>query len=484
MLDEQTRAALAGDPGAEAIEYEGYWHKWAEVRAVADEVAQALARAGVPAGAAVAFAPRNRPAAIAAELGLIAARHTICMIYAFQSPAGIARDVGRAAVAAVVACAEDFTPELLAVAAQNGLAAIALDGMSAGLVPGAERAAAAPEIPEELQIRVHTSGTTGAPKHVGFSFDTLSSHIVNRAPPPGPDAPPLLLTYPLGNITGVYSTLPPLLHRQRVVLADRFSLDIWRDYISRFRPAFTGLPPAGIRMLLDAAVPAEELAGIRYIGTGAAPLDPTVQRQFEETYNIPILLSYGATEFGGPVAAMTPALWAEFGAAKIGSTGRAMPGAQLRVIDAGTGEELPAGQEGLLEVVSPRIGPQWIRTTDIGLLDADGFLYLRGRADGAIVRGGFKLLPEAIERALCLHESVAQAAVVGIDDPRLGQVPAAAVQLKPGHPQPPAEALAGHLRQHVYATHIPTAWRFVAALPLNPSAKPDLAAVRRLFTEG
>lgn len=58
---------------------------------------------------------------------------------------------------------------------------------------------------------------------------------------------------------------------------------------------------------------------------------------------------------------------------------------------------LNAGQEGLLEVISPRIGPDWIRTSDIGLIDADGFLFHRGRADGAIMRGGFKLLPETID---------------------------------------------------------------------------------------
>ena len=77
------------------------------------------------------------------------------------------------------------------------------------------------------------------------------------------------------------------------------------------------------------------------------------------------------------------------------------------------------------------------------MIDADGFLFHRGRADGAIMRGGFKLLPETIERALLLHPSVSAAAVVGLPDARLGQVPAAAVQIKPVRQSPTATSSSG-----------------------------------------
>lgn len=137
-------------------------------------------------------------------------------------------------------------------------------------------------------------------------------------------------------------------------------------------------------------MPPEDLASIRFVGSGAAPLHPTVQRAFEERYGIPVLLSYGATEFGGPITAMTPALHAQWGKAKFGSVGRPLSGVQLRVADPVTGPPLPLGKEGLLEVASPRIGPDWIRTADVAVIDADGFLFHCGRADGAIIRGGFK----------------------------------------------------------------------------------------------
>jgi acyl-coenzyme A synthetase/AMP-(fatty) acid ligase len=127
------------------------------------------------------------------------------------------------------------------------------------------------------------------------------------------------------------------------------------------------------------------------------------------------------------------------------------------------------------------MGPEWIRTSDIALIDEDGFMYHRGRADGAIMRGGFKLLPETIERALLLHAAISAVAVLGLPDQRLGQVPAAAVQLKPGVDRPGVAALEAHLRAHVYATHIPVAWRIVEELPRTPSLKIDRPAVRRLF---
>jgi acyl-coenzyme A synthetase/AMP-(fatty) acid ligase len=233
--------------------------------------------------------------------------------------------------------------------------------------------------------------------------------------------------------------------------------------------------------VLDADIPREDLASIRTLGTGAAPLDPTVQQAFEDRYGIPILLSYGATEFAGPVAAMTTELHAEWGRTKLGTVGRAMPGARLRVVCPDTGEVLPPGSEGILEVASPRIGPDWIPTSDIAMIDADGFLFHRGRADGAIMRGGFKILPESVERALILHPAVSDASVVGIPDRRLGEVPAAAIRLKPGMPKPPIEALEAHVRRHALATHVPVFWAFCDDLPRTPSLKPDRPAVRRLF---
>ena len=367
-LDQLSRAALDRAPESQALEYEHRWFSWGELRGIGDEVARLLTEAGVAERQTVAFVPRNRPSACAAELGMIAARYSISMVYAFQAAAGIARDVGKVGAAAVVAGEDDFTPELLAVVAEQGLAAIALGENSARVIEGAARSTATGVAPTpEPQIAVHTSGTTGAPKNVGFTYETIAQYMVGQnvasAATSGTideTTPPTLLTFPLGNISGIYGLLPTLLAGKRGVLLDRFTLDHWRDFVRRYQPPMPVLPPAAITMVLDADIPPEELSCIKMIMTGAAPLDPTVQQRFQDRYNVPILLSYGATEFGGPVTLMTPDDYKEFGVAKIGTVGRPFAGAQLRAINAETGEVLPAGEEGLLEVVAPRIGDHWI----------------------------------------------------------------------------------------------------------------------------
>ncbi len=483
-LQELSAAALTRPPAQPVIEFEGRWHTAGEMREVADRLTALLESCTAAADAAIAFMPRNRPSAIAAMLGMIAGGRTVRMLYAFQSPTAIAHDLERLRPAVFVAAMEDFSPEVLAALQAYGIAGIALIEMNAAAVRGHERARLAQEPPRNTQpqIEILTSGTTGPPKQFVISYDMISRHLIGSGDLSS--LPPTVLFFPLGNISGLYSTLPAMLRGQRAVLLDRFSVAGWHDYVLRYRPEASGLPPAGVQMVLDADIPPADLACIRRLGTGAAPLDPTAHRAFEQRYGIPILLSYGATEFGGPVAAMTVELYAQWGQEKFGSVGRALPGAQLRIIDADSGAVLPAGTEGLLEVISPRMGPEWIRTSDIGVIDEDGFLFHRGRADGAIMRGGFKLLPETIENALMQHPAVSAAAVVGLADARLGQVPAAAIQLKPGVEQPSVAALETHLRSLIYATHIPVTWRFVDELPRTPSLKVDRPALHRLFDKG
>ncbi len=483
-LQQMCAAALARDASLHALEFEARWYDWGQLRHVANRLSLALAQSGLAPDAPVILIARSRPSAIAALLGLIAQGRSIRMIYPFQSAAGIARDIARLKAGAVIAAAEEFSPEVRTVLRERGIAAIAIEDMDAHAVSGfeASKAGASGEAPDEPGIEILTSGTTGPPKQFPITHAMIAKHLVGAMPEADlSQVPPYLLYFPLGNISGIYSTLPTLLKGQRAVLLDRFSLEKWRDYVRRFRPTATGIPPAAMHSLLEAEIPPEELSSIKSMGFGAAPLDPTLQRKFEERYNIPILLSYGATEFGGPVAAMTVELHAQWGKTKFGSVGRPLPGAQLRVIDANSHEFLPPGEDGLLEVISPRIGPNWIRTADVATIDADGFVFLRGRADGAIMRGGFKILPETIERALLLHPDVSAAGVVGVADQRVAEVPGAAIQLKPGGREPSTAELEAHLRQHLLATHIPVHWRFVETLPKTASFKIDRPAVKRLF---
>jgi acyl-CoA synthetase (AMP-forming)/AMP-acid ligase II len=486
-LDQLCQDALASEPDRAALEFEGQWIDWGTLAELAAKQDTALEASGAGNGT-VAFVARNRPSAIAAFIGLLARGCPIRMVYPFQSAESLAVDLERIRPAVVVADRDDFSEPVTRMLAASGSAAIALDDHGASVllaVSGSARSAEPAHA--EPAVQILTSGTTGTPKPVPLSYDFIAREIVAKSQLPpelrgdGQDLPPALLMFPVSNISGLYSTLPPLLSGQRVVLLERFTVEAWHHFVLRFKPAVSGMPPAGVQMVLDADIPPQDLSSLKALGTGAAPLDPGVQRAFEERYGIPILLSYGATEFAGPVARMTPDLIAEWGASKHGSVGRALPGAKLRVVDPDSGEELPPNEQGLLEVITERKGPDWIRTSDLARIDEDGFLFLLGRADGAIMRGGFKLLPATIEHALLQHPSVSHTAVIGLTDRRLGEVPAAAIECRPGAPVPTTAELEKHLRDRLPATHIPTHWRIVDSLPRTPSVKIDLPAVRNLF---
>ena len=456
---------------------------------MADQTAQCLAATGADARAPVALLPRNYPGSIGALFGIISEGRNLQMIHVYQSPEGIARDLARLRPAVIVAMAADLSDPIVAELKQLGIAAIAIDGLDVTPFAGLEKSTIAADLREgELQFELLTSGTTGPPKQFQLSYEMLAEHMVKNNIFNTQDANAISAMAPVfqylsfSTITGLYLVLPTLLQGIRITLVDRFNLPEWHKWVVSHRPLMAGLPPPAIQMIMEADLPADDLASLHYVGTGAAPLDPNLQRAFELRFGIPILLTYGATEFGGPVAQNTYDLRQQWGDAKFTSVGMGFAGAQLRVIDPNSGAELPAGTEGVLEVMAPRMGDHWIRTSDQAVIDEDGFLFIKGRADGAINRGGFKMLPDDIERVLQLHPAVAAAAVAGVPDQRLGQVPGAAIELDPRQPKPSVEDLSAHVRQHLASTHVPSVWRFVDRLPYTNMMKIDRAALKTLLS--
>jgi len=333
-----------------------------------------------------------------------------------------------------------------------------------------------------------TSGTTGTPKRLPLSYDFIARALIGEStqqavPAAGVAQDPALIFFPFGNISGLYSYIPMVASGRPVMLLEKFNVADWVDFVRRYRPKQMNLPTAGTGMILEAKVAKEDLASLEFINSGASWLDPNIQDEFLRVYGIPILLSYGATEFGGVVAMMTPDLYKQYGAIKLTSVGRPWAGTELRIVDSDTGVELPAGETGILELRAPRLGREWVRTTDLAMTDLDGLLFHRGRADGVITRGGFKIIPEAVAEKMTLHPAVAAAAVVGLPDARLGEVPVAAIELRAGAAVPSASELEAHARRHMYATHVPVAFRVVDELPRTPSLKVSLPAVRALFAD-
>lgn len=492
QLHEMMQHALSRPGAVPAVRYRDEWYSWGWLRTLADGIDAALTSGGVPPGSRVGVVARNTPACIAALLSLIARQRSIVMIYAFQSPAAVAGDVRELNVDALVVEEPDCPEEVSAAARDAGIVTLATRGTRNSVRCITMRSSPAPlaaDAASAAAIAMLTSGTTGKPKRVALSFAMIARAMVGEssekttALPDASGLGPALMMFPFGNISGLYSYFPMAASGQPVVLLDKFTVPEWLDFVRQYRPQRANLPPAGVRMLLDAEVPGADLQSIRYIASGAAWLDPNAQTEFLRRYGIPILLAYGATEFGGVVSAMTPALYERFGPAKLTSVGRPWASTQVRVVDPNSGAPLPAGESGALEILTPRCGPDWIRTTDLASLDEEGFLYHRGRADGAIMRGGYKILPDDVAEKISLHASVAAAAVVGIPDARLGEIPVAAVELRPGRPPPSLEELRAHARLHLYSTHVPVHFRIVAELPRTSSMKIHLPGVRQLFDD-
>jgi acyl-coenzyme A synthetase/AMP-(fatty) acid ligase len=279
----------------------------------------------------------------------------------------------------------------------------------------------------------------------------------------------------------MYAAVAAIIAGRSIVILEKFSVTEWTQAVSRYRPKLVSLPPTAIRMILDAQVPKESIDSLLAIRTGSAPLDPELQQAFEARYGIPLLDAYGATEFAGAVAGWSLRDHQRYSADKRGSVGRPQPGCELRVIDPETGTRLGNNIVGLLEVRSAQVGTgQWVRTTDLAEIDDDGFLFIRGRVDSAIIRGGFKVLPRDVEQILREHPAIKEICVVGVPDHRLGAVPVAALELQPGLSLEEKDLIA-FARNKLVAYQVPVRWQVVDKLPRTPSLKISQYEVRQLF---
>jgi long-chain acyl-CoA synthetase len=482
---EQLRANLRDHAADRAIEFEGRWITWGDVARYGDAVVALLDAAGCPPSAKVGIIIRNRLAHAAAVVGLLAHRRSISFVYPFLPAGTILENIENLGAAAILADDQDW-PSFAQAAGEAGCAGVSLGGIdqAPAFVPGLE-ACTRTVFDDALPhggIEVLSSGTTGTPKRIAMALSLLARAVMSVPGAEAGKAPSVQINiWPLGGVGGVCLLTGAAVNNTPLVLMERFSVDGLVDALRRHRPDTLGLNPTAIAMIMDAGVSPEDMASVRSVSGGSAYLDPDLQERFERRYDLPILWGMGATEFCGTIVRWTPQMRAEMGAGKRGSTGLPMPGVAIRAIDPESGAEVARGEEGLLEVHCPSVRPDWVRTTDLVMIDADGYVFHRGRYDGAIVRGGFKILPERVVDVLRQHPAVVDASVVGIPDARLGAVPVAAVELSRGAQGVDAEALIAHLRAQLPPTHVPREIRIVDALPRTPSLKVSLNDVKRMF---
>jgi len=481
--------AMEQPDDALAIWFQGTQHTWKDVRAFSARLESILAEKGIGQGQPIGLLCRNNPPLAAALLSAVKTDRPLVMIYTLQSLEAIANDIRKLKLAAVVGLADDWNEQAMAAAQEAGTLGIRCEGSNSldlSLQPGLEVLGDAHRnsSPSPMSISVLSSGTTGKPKLVQVSslIFTRALATMSVSDVPGVPVRPNLAFTPISNISGLIQFLGSIARGGCVYLLERFDMERWLTALDACAPDTIIMFSPMIHAFLEKDIPKERFGGLRAVFGGAGPLPPEVQKAFEERYGIPIYWGYGCTEIAGTAASWSPSLAKQFGDSKIGSAGRAINGVELRIVDPESGSEIPAGETGLLEARVELLGPEWIRTTDLAAIDEDGFLFLRGRADQAINRGGFKILPEKIAVAAEEHPAIREAVAFGIHDARLGEVPIVAVQPFEDQQLEGPDVIA-FLRSKLAAYAVPVRALVMQEIPRTGALKPDLQKLKGLAQE-
>lgn len=501
LMTDKLRAIMAIDPDRAEIDFEGRDYSWGDLARVVKAIESVLDGMGLPAEARVGIMLRNRPGHLAAILAVLSTDRCLVSLNPILPDAKLFDDVAGLGLPAIIADEEDAArPGIGDVFAGAGSAVLVIGSRLEGvrLLPGSEAPRGEVRTSPGVAIEMLTSGTTGSPKRVPLTREAFDASFAGftryeRGREFG-DKPQLrsgvtMVNNPLTHIGGIYGCIGALAAGRKIGLLEKFTVEGWVDAIRRNQPRVAGAVPSAVRMLLEADVDPAHLSSLSAMISGTAPLAPELVDAFYEKYGIPILGNYGATEFAGAIAGWSLDDFKANWAAKRGAVGRVHANMAAQVVDAESGAPLPFGEEGLLELKGDQLGANyllggdaWLRTTDRAVLDADGFLFIKGRSDNAIIRGGFKVHPDDVVKALHQHPAVREAAVVGVPDARLGEVPAAAIILRDGADAPAADELRTFLKERLIAYQVPVHFKVVEDFPRTPSMKPSAPGLKALFT--
>jgi len=478
------------DPGAPALVFDGQTFPWSFYADALADLASLLAE--YPGARRVGIVLRNRPGPLAALIATLGTGLEVVTLSPHLGDIGLEQDIVDLSPDVIVAEAGDWARDAV-LSSSKAIGAIALrTGIDRGLAAQPVSWSPSPSLrdPGDVAVLMMTSGTTGRPKRVELTYDRMTAAfraaglVFDEAHEPRLRGRTDILWASLAHISGLYFAVAHVIDGRSVALLEKFEVSAWVELVNQHRPGYVRLAPTALRMVLQAGVPADTFDSVRAVGSGTAPLPPELAEEFEARYGTPVLGTYGATEFAGAIAGWSLKDKKQWGPRKRGSVGRAHHGIELRIVDPDSGDVLPVGQTGLLEARGGQLPGEtgaWLRTTDLAALDDDAFLFIRGRADDAINRGGFKIPPNVIEDALAAHPAVNEASAVALPDDRLGQVPAAAVTLlSPVTEEELMQYLAGRLTRY----QRPVAIKVVDQLPRTPSLKISRALVREHYFDG
>lgn len=328
---------------------------------------------------------------------------------------------------------------------------------------------------DEVHSLVYTSGTSGRPKGVVLTFGNHLWSALGSALTLGCAPDDLWLAcMPLHHVGGLAILLRSVISGAGVVLHESFEPERVLEEVERGGVTHVSLVPTMLHRLLEACGGGRFPRGLRCALVGGGPLPPSLL-QAALSAGVPVAPTYGLTEAASQVATLPPA---EAAAGAVGA--RPLPFTEVRVEG-----DPPPGSVGEILVRGPTVTPGywrglketaaafsggWLRTGDVGFVDAAGRLHLVDRKDDLILCGGENVAPAEVEAVLRGHPAVADAGVVGLPDPEWGLRVAAVVVLRPGA-DPTDGDLAAFCRVKLAGIKVPTVWHRVDALPRTESGK-------------
>jgi o-succinylbenzoate---CoA ligase len=317
---------------------------------------------------------------------------------------------------------------------------------------------------DDVCALVLTSGSSGQPKPIGLTYGNFLWNAVGSGFNIGVDpADRWLCCVPLSHVAGLGIIMRSVIYGTTAVVHDGFDVDRVAAALAEDRITVVSLVTTMLARLLDAGA---DLSGPRAILVGGGPV-PREPLEEAIAKGATVVQTYGLTETCSQVTTLAPA----DAKRKLGSAGRPLLTTHLRIRD---GEILVQG---------PTIAPGradeagWLHTGDLGHIDDEGFLYVEDRIDDLIVSGGENVVPSEVEEVLLRHPAVADAAVVGREDPEWQQAVTAVVVLE-GNTEATADELRRHCAEHLAGFKVPRRVELAAALPRTPSGKLMRRALR------
>jgi acyl-CoA synthetase (AMP-forming)/AMP-acid ligase II len=488
------------NPEGEFLVAEGMSIGYAEALSWCRRLARALREHGFKPGEHAAILSGNDPYAYLTHIAIAAAGLRYIPLHPMTAPADAVRVLSKLdcdllfhqqAAEPLVAVLREQLPRIRRYVALD--AADSTDRPIQSFIGDADdRPLADPPSLDAIAFIAPTGGTTGEPKGVMISHRAMLDFVFKFRMEVDDPQPVMLAAAPMTHAAGVLA-YPVMAQGGRLVLMRKPDLGRFVDLIERERVTVTFLPPTAIYRLLDApGIAGRDFSSLRYFLYGAAPMAESRLRQALSTFGPVMAQAYGQTECHTFITFMRPqdhfvgaAPDREVAPAeRLRSCGRPTLGTRIEIRDE-DGRVLGPGERGEICVssglaMSGYYGDEqatrdtlvdgFIRTGDVGILDAEGFLSIVDRKKELVITGGFNVYPAEVERALALHPAVADCAVFGLPHAQWGEEVNAAVELKPGVTASPDE-LIEHCREVLGAVKSPKSLTIWESLPRSAVGK-------------